>query len=1448
MAIDIAELGLKVRSDGVVTATDRLDKMGRAAGRAESSTERLGKAAAAMGRTLALVGAAGGAALAAFTANSIKLGIAAEETASKFQTVFRGSVEAADKALIDLTRTVPLTISEMRGLASGVQDMLVPMGLAREDAAGLSVEAVKLAADLASFNNTDADVVLQNIQSALAGSSEPLRKFGIDVREAALESVALKEGIIGVGESMNSAQRAQAVFAAITRDSADAIGDLERTADSTANRIRAMRTSFKQIQEDLGTALLPTFNELLAILVTVGEDGISPMQRLLNSLANGVIDGAIALIEFRMAWNNLAAELSGTMETLTDVSDWFVSLDDKAYEAGENVRLFLADLAEGAGKGNIAEGLRQGISGGISSALDDISGDDWLDLDSLIDEIEGKIANVNLEKLVKQLQGAKKGIEQGVRDPLQESATAASDIAVTVEKTVIPALKRMSSTVSKELANSFAFITEEGFNQQAEAIQAEIDALNGGTEAWREYNKQLFIAAEVGKLQADATDEQKDKIAELADSLFEARDGFGGLVEQAATLGDTMEAFGGAFSEVIKSIQGGVERGTDEYKKLEIAVQAANIVQAIGAILNQANGDPYTAVPRMAAMASIVASLVGTAFSISGLSGGADDPTEARQNSIGTGTVLGDSSAQSESIMKALDITADATSEIVGINRGMLRALTDLTNAISGAGTLLARGFGSANFGPLPSGEDFKAFGFDKILGKALDPLGILGGSVKVADTGIKIDGGSLQELIDGALVFAFQDLSVKKNIFSSSKIKRGVIELEDAIKDQFGMVFQAIADTVSEAAKVLGFSSDEIQAAMDRFVVYAQDISFEDLNAEEQQEALTAFFGTVFDRLAAEVVPMLADLQKVGEGMGETLVRVATSIQVFDSAVNDLGFSLGVSEDMFATSEDFRYRSTLIKVALVEAAGGIESFISSFQKFFDLFASEGQKFTSISTNLNNAFSELGLVLPESRDQVYALMQAQSAETEVGRQRIALLLELGPLLDDYYSSLESQFNLVQAFTDQAAPAGLVSLRNSFVSAMEAAKSLGASQQEYALIMRSFDRQMQRFTAQLTINVIQQSQALFGSAAQNAADEFEEGFDGVRRVANSLFAEWQRALTNIKGYADGLLLDENLTTLNPTERLAESERQFNEILRRAQGGDVDAAADLPRAAQAFLEEARFMFASGEQFEAIFSNVQAALRGIEMPKGIEEYTQETATNTFNTNASVERMQNETVQRLDRLIKAMDLANTLRELGFTLERSPIEMANELGVPLERLAFALGIDLKDSSLETVMGIVNMAEQLGADIYSLGDALGVDIERMANTFGVELDMIDFDSMFMDQNDWLSSINDQLIQVNHWLSGGASPLPESDLTPSINDPLGILPESTPAPFVGPVRPGDNGMDDANAQAMRDELGEIRTVLTQILDDNSEYYKTSQRQGDELVRATSDTNETLRLTA
>lgn len=227
--------------------------------RAEGKVKSTGESMARIGRTMT---AAVSIPMLGIGAASVKLASDAEEYAAKFDVVMGDASDRARAKIQKLTETIPATSAELEKMAAGIQDMLVPMGLVRSEAAGMSVDMVEVAGDIASFNNVLPTEALMAMQSALAGESEPMRQYGVDTRVTRLEQIAFEEGIIGVGEALDNTTRAYAIMAAIQRDSRDAMGDAERTVDSTANTLKFAQREIKNLGIAIGQHLAPIITPL----------------------------------------------------------------------------------------------------------------------------------------------------------------------------------------------------------------------------------------------------------------------------------------------------------------------------------------------------------------------------------------------------------------------------------------------------------------------------------------------------------------------------------------------------------------------------------------------------------------------------------------------------------------------------------------------------------------------------------------------------------------------------------------------------------------------------------------------------------------------------------------------------------------------------------------------------------------------------------------------------------------------------------------------------------------------------------------------------------------------------------------------------------------------------------------------------------------------------------
>lgn len=485
---------------------------------------------------------------------------------------------------------------------------------------------------------------------------------------------------------------------------------------------------------------------------------------------------------------------------------------------------------------------------------------------------------------------------------------------------------------------------------------------------------------------------------------------------------DTFGDIAQSAKDGLSSIQSLYAQGSKDYQKLGVAVNGLNAVMAVTAVLNQAKGDPYSAPARMAAMASMVASLGAFGVSLAAISGGLSDDSVKNQANQGL-TVWGD---KSESISKAIKNTEDATSKLVGINTNMLSALKDMAQGLSNASALIVRDAGTSQFSGVNVNENFwDNFGFlndfTKMWNKTMRILNVdffniggfifktigkfLGGSSKVTDEGIQIVGGAINDVIDNTMVYAFQDVKYKKWRFGGTRRKTQMNDISDQVGGQLGLVFESLVDSVVSAAEAIGINDSSIQSRINAFNIETTKISLKGLSAKDQQAEIESVFSKIFDNLAIAVVPFADEFQKVGEGMGETLVRLATQMQVTEKASQILGFSFGnASAEINAFVSD----------ALSNLVGGVSNLASLTSSFIDKFATDEQKLAVNSQALNDALRSVGLSVPATAQGFYDLMGILDANTAAGREQIATLLNIQDVASEYYDLLDDSSSKLSA--------------------------------------------------------------------------------------------------------------------------------------------------------------------------------------------------------------------------------------------------------------------------------------------------------------------------------------------------------------------------------------------------------------------------------------------------
>ena len=144
-------------------------------------------------------------------------------------------------------------------------NLFTAMKIGKQPAADMSISIVKLASDLASFNNVKPEVALEKLRAGLTGEAEPLKALGVMLNETTMKAKATEMGFKAVGGQFTEQQKVMARYALILEQTKTAQGDFANTLTGLANATRIAKANFEDLSAELGARLLPLVNQGMAL-------------------------------------------------------------------------------------------------------------------------------------------------------------------------------------------------------------------------------------------------------------------------------------------------------------------------------------------------------------------------------------------------------------------------------------------------------------------------------------------------------------------------------------------------------------------------------------------------------------------------------------------------------------------------------------------------------------------------------------------------------------------------------------------------------------------------------------------------------------------------------------------------------------------------------------------------------------------------------------------------------------------------------------------------------------------------------------------------------------------------------------------------------------------------------------------------------------------------------
>ena len=277
-----------------------------------------GSQISAFGKKAALAFAAAGVAFGAFAKIAVSSASDLAETISKVGVLFGSSAKEIEIFAGTAAKSLGQTKQQALDAAATFAIFGTSAGLSGQELSKFSIDFVKLASDLSSFNNTSPQDAINAIGSALRGEAEPLRRYGVLLNDASLKQAALSLGIITTTtQALTPQQKVLAAQKLIFEQTTAAQGDFARTSDGLANQTKILTAQLENMKTEIGTALLPI---VLQLATAFSEKIIPNLQAFVYGLTgnNGFSDALTDTQKKAFEWGERLKSVIGTVISLKD--------------------------------------------------------------------------------------------------------------------------------------------------------------------------------------------------------------------------------------------------------------------------------------------------------------------------------------------------------------------------------------------------------------------------------------------------------------------------------------------------------------------------------------------------------------------------------------------------------------------------------------------------------------------------------------------------------------------------------------------------------------------------------------------------------------------------------------------------------------------------------------------------------------------------------------------------------------------------------------------------------------------------------------------------------------------------------------------------------------------------------------------------------------------------
>ena len=520
MATEVAALVARLEADtrdfqkGLKGAEKRLkgleregQKTRKGLGQTDKATQGLTKSVKGFG--LAVAGSFAAKAVLDFAKNAVRAASDLGESINAVEVTFGDAAEGIKTLGVEAATAVGLSNAEFNSLAVGFSAFVEKIAVGGDSVVDVMEELTGRASDFASVMNIEVAEAAQIFQSGLAGETEPLRKFGIDLSAAAVTAEALALGLAGSSSELTEQDKILARFELLMRQTNKTAGDFSNTIGDYANNARVSAAETENLAAVVGESLIPAFQAFddlkvqaiseiaklflnLRIVLADADEGAEGLAHTLKARVEVAAGGALKPLEgFVEAVDAAATRGQATNEVLFALAEVFELTAEDAF--------FLNKELEASDK---AFGKTMLTTGALSRGMEEL--DKWL----------GLVAQRELLETIPRTQELRDAVLDGkeaiddLAVPDKKIAKAFTKIKTEAELAAIgiqraeTALKRMINPAFRLIDASFAL--EDALAAQDEVMQdvtaSERDRISAGKDAITAFNDLMFAADEYAQV------------------------------------------------------------------------------------------------------------------------------------------------------------------------------------------------------------------------------------------------------------------------------------------------------------------------------------------------------------------------------------------------------------------------------------------------------------------------------------------------------------------------------------------------------------------------------------------------------------------------------------------------------------------------------------------------------------------------------------------------------------------------------------------------------------------------------------------------------------------------------------------------------------------------------------------------------------------------------------